>query len=68
MTNNFEFEDQIGVIYRPKDREYLVRDGEYVRRPDGKMFRVIVDGLTYDPVGSDEVPEGATIVELVKSS
>lgn len=67
MVDTFEFEDQRSVIYRPKDREYRCQDGEYVRRPDGKLYRVIVDGLTYDPVGAEEIPEGAVIIDLIKS-
>lgn len=66
MNDTFRFKGVVGS-FRPKDRDYLVADGEYVRRPDGKLFIVrITDKLSLERVEAKNVPVDAVIVDLIK--
>lgn len=54
---------------RPKDKDYYCVHGDYVRRPDRKLFLVsLVEGdlIRLIPVTEPStVPEGANIIDLV---
>ena len=65
--DTYFFKDWFGIL-RPADREYYCVSGDYVRRPDGKLYRVsLIEGeiIKLCSVNQADVPEGANIVDLV---
>lgn len=68
VMDTFFFKGIKGV-FQTKDREYHCQDGDYVRRPDGKLFRVeIKDRMRLFPVEVSMLPPDAVIVDLVKTN
>ncbi|HAI22789.1 TPA: hypothetical protein DCP77_04045 [Candidatus Collierbacteria bacterium] len=56
-------------VFQTKDREYHCQNGDYVRRPDGKLFRVEVkDRMKLFPVEASMLPPGSVVVDLVKTN
>jgi len=65
--DTFEFTKYgINGVFRPRDREYRVRNGECVQLPSGRVFRVDVKTLAVEPVEVKDLPRGVVFVDLVE--
>ncbi len=64
----FVFSDLFGS-FRPKDKEYHCHDGEYIRRPDGAIFLVIIETnkKRIKKIKPTEMLNDVSVIELVRN-